>query len=147
MGRIMAIDYGQKRAGIAVTDELQLIPNALASLHVSEVMPFLKKYIAEEKVDLIVVGEPRNMDNTPSEAERYIGPFVKNLQKTFPQLKIERFDERFTSRMAFQTMINVGISKKARQDKGTVDRISAVLILQSYLDARSIAQNRTNPET
>ncbi|MDK2910492.1 MAG: putative pre6S rRNA nuclease, partial [Bacteroidales bacterium] len=109
-------------------------------------MPFLKKYIAEEKVDLIVVGEPRQMDNTPSEAERYIGPFVKNLQKTFPQLKVERFDERFTSRLAFQTMIDAGLSKKARQDKSTVDRISAVLILQSYLDARSIAQNRTNTE-
>lgn len=83
MGRILAIDYGQKRAGIAVTDELQLIPNALASLHVSEVMPFLKKYIAEEKVDLIVVGEPRQMDNTLSDAERYIGLFVKNLQRPF----------------------------------------------------------------
>jgi len=146
MGRIMAIDYGQKRAGIAVTDELQLIPNALASLHVTEVMPFLKKYLSEEKVDVIVVGEPRNMDNTPSDAERYIGPFVKNLQKTFPHMRIERFDERFTSRLAFQTMIDAGLGKKARQDKGTVDRISAVIILQSYLDARGIAQNRKNPE-
>ncbi|MGC8865559.1 MAG: Holliday junction resolvase RuvX [Bacteroidales bacterium] len=145
MGRIMAIDYGQKRVGIAVTDELQLIPNALTTLHVSEVMPFLKDYLQREKVDIVVVGEPRNMDNTPSDAERFIAPFIKHLQKTFPTLRIERFDERFTSRMAFQTMIDAGLSKKARQDKAMVDRISAVLILQSYLDARSIAQNRNHP--
>lgn len=147
MGRIMAIDYGQKRVGIAVTDELQLIPNALTTLHVSEVMPFLKDYFQKEKVDLVVIGEPRNMDNTPSDAERFIAPFIKNLQKTFPTLRIERFDERFTSRMAFQTMIDAGLGKKARQDKATVDRISAVLILQSYLDARSIAQNRNKPQS
>ncbi len=147
MGRIMAIDYGQKRAGIAVTDELQLIPNALASLHVTEVMPFLKKYLSEEKVDVMVIGEPRTMNNTPSEAERFIGPFIHTLKKTFPGLRIERFDERFTSRMAFQTMIDAGLGKKARQDKAIVDRISAVLILQSYLDARSIAQNRKKPDS
>ncbi|GAB6278827.1 MAG: Holliday junction resolvase RuvX [Lentimicrobium sp.] len=139
MGRILAIDYGQKRAGLAVTDELQLVPNALASMPAEEVIPFLKNYMKHEKVDVIVVGQPFTMDYLPSKSERYIAPFLKQLQKAFPEIRIDRYDERFTSQLAFQTMIDAGISKKARKDKSTIDRISAVIILQSWLDARGIA--------
>ncbi len=141
MGRILAIDYEQKRAGLAVTDELQLIPNSLVSLSATEVIPFLKDYMKHEKVDVIVVGQPYTMDYLPSASERYIAPFIKQLIKAFPEVKIERYDERFTSQLAFQTMIDSGISKKARKDKATIDRISAVIILQSWLDARGIAKN------
>ncbi|MBQ9435685.1 MAG: Holliday junction resolvase RuvX [Bacteroidales bacterium] len=133
MGRILAIDYGQKKVGLAVTDELRICAHALETVHVSKVMDFLKEYIAKEKVDLIVVGEPRNMDNTPSDSARFIEPFVKHLQKEFPEMPIVRVDERFTSRMAFQTMIDAGLKQKARRNKELVDKISATIILQSYL--------------
>ena len=133
MGRILAIDYGQKKVGLAVTDELLICAHALETVHVSKVMDFLKDYIAKEKVDLIVVGEPRNMDNTPSDSARFIEPFVKHLQKEFPEMPIVRVDERFTSRMAFQTMIDAGLKQKARRNKELVDKISATIILQSYL--------------
>jgi len=133
MGRILAIDYGQKKVGLAVTDELRICAHALETVHVAKLMDFLKTYIAKEKVDLIVVGEPRNMDNTPSDSARYIEPFVKHLQKEFPEMPIERVDERFTSRMAFQTMIDAGLKQKARRNKELVDKISATIILQSYL--------------
>ncbi len=133
MGRILAIDYGQKKVGIAVTDELRICAHALETVHVSKVMDFLKEYVAKEKVDVIVVGEPRNMDNTPSDSTRYIEPFVKHLQREFPEMPIVRVDERFTSRMAFQTMIDAGLKQKARRNKELVDKISATIILQSYL--------------
>lgn len=132
----MAIDYGRKRVGIAVTDELQLISNALTTIHSRDVLDFLKEYLTRENVEAIVVGEPRQMNNTLSESEQFIRPFVKKLQKMFPGLTIERFDERFTSKMAFQTMIESGISRKARQDKATIDKISAVILLQSYMESR-----------
>ncbi|HOI32330.1 MAG: Holliday junction resolvase RuvX [Bacteroidales bacterium] len=136
MGRIMAIDYGRKRCGIAVTDELQLIANGLTTIRSHDIFDFLSTYLAQEKVDEVVIGEPKDMQNKPSEAARYIEPFVNRLRKTFPDLAVHRFDERFTSVMAFQSMIDAGLSKKKRQDKSLVDTISATLILQSYMESQ-----------
>ena len=135
MGRILAIDYGQKRVGIAVTDENRLIANALTTIPSAEVITFLQNYIAKENVDLFVVGEPKQVNNKASESTKFINPFLKQLQKTFPDIPIERMDERFTSKMAFQTMIDAGLGKKARQNKALVDAISATIILQSYLES------------
>ncbi len=134
MGRILAIDYGRKRSGIAVTDPLQMIATGLETVPSHQLLSYLKTYMEHEVVDHIVVGEPKDMNNKASEAERYIVPFLKELRKAFPQLRIERFDERFTSKIAFQTMIDAGLSRKRRQDKALVDTLSATLILQSYLD-------------
>jgi putative Holliday junction resolvase len=144
MGRIMAIDYGRKRVGIAVTDELQLIANGLTTVQAHEIMAFLKNYVHIEKVDVFVVGEPRQMNNQPSESLQYIIPFVSRLKKEFPEIPVEMLDERFTSKMAFQTMIDGGLKKKDRQNKELVDTISAAIILQSYLSARSIRKNQEN---
>lgn len=134
MGRIMAIDYGQKRTGIAVTDPLRIIASGLATVSSHEVIAYLTQYLKNEQVDLIVVGEPRDMMNKPSDASRFTEPFVKRLAKAFPHIPVERYDERFTSRMAFQTMIDAGLGRKKRQDKALVDTISATIILQSYLE-------------
>ena len=142
MGRIMAIDYGQKRAGIAVTDESQIIANGLATVHVKDLMTFLKDYISREKVDCIVVGEPRDMKNKASDASRFIDPFVRHLKKQFPNLVVDRMDERFTSQMAFQTMIDAGLGKKDRRNKELVDSISATLILQSYMEQKNHQKSR-----
>lgn len=133
MARIMAIDYGSKRVGIAVTDPLQLIATGLTTVHSKDIIDFLKKYMANEAVSCIVVGEPKNMQNEPSDSARFIEPFVIHLKRIFPNLKIERVDERFTSKMAFQTMIDSGLKKKTRQNKALVDEISATLILQTYM--------------
>ena len=141
MGRIMAIDYGTKRVGIAVTDPLQMIANGLTTVHSSELMEFLKKYIAKEEVDCIVVGLPKHLNNKPSDSDRFIEPFVVHLKRTFPKIKIDRIDERFTSKMAFQTMIDAGLGKKARQNKELVDEISATIILQSYMQAKEFKNN------
>jgi len=138
MGRILAIDYGQKRVGIAVTDELQIIATALETVHAKDIIEYLKAYIKKEQVDCIVVGEPRQMNNTASESVKYIEPFVRRLKKAFPQLLIDRYDERFTSKIASQTMITAGLKKKDRQNKSTVDKISAVIILQSYMEYKSV---------
>ncbi|MEI6122737.1 MAG: Holliday junction resolvase RuvX [Bacteroidota bacterium] len=134
MGRIIAIDYGQKRVGIAVTDELQIIANGLTTVKSNEILVYLKKYIASETVSCIVVGKPMQMNYTESESERFIVPFLKILQKAFPKIPVVRIDERFTSKMAFQTMIDSGINKKNRRNKELVDTISATLILQSYME-------------
>ena len=141
MGRIMAIDYGSKRVGIAVTDPSQIIANGLTTVHSKDVIQFLKDYMAKEKVDCIVVGEPKQMDNTQSDSSRFIEPFVKHLSRTFPNVKIERVDERFTSKMAFQTMIDSGLKKKDRQNKELVDQVSATIILQSYLEKLNWQKN------
>lgn len=134
MGRIVALDYGKKRTGIAVTDELQLIASGLTTVATHDLLNFLKKYIAEEKVTTLVVGEPKQMDNTPSESESLITPFLDRLKKAFPELPIEREDERFTSKMAVRTMIDSGLKKKQRRDKALIDEISATIILQAYLN-------------
>lgn len=133
MGRILAIDFGVKRTGIAVTDELQLIASGLTTIETKNLLSFLKDYVLNESVDLFLVGLPKQMNNEASESEQYIRPFLEKLQKQIPQIPIKRVDERFTSKMAFQTMIDSGLKKKQRQNKALVDEISATLILQSYL--------------
>lgn len=134
MGRVVALDFGKVRTGIAITDELQLIASGLTTVPTKELIVFLKKYIEKENVVKIVVGEPKQMNNEPSESEALIIPFLKKLTATFPKIPVERQDERFTSKMAFQTMIDSGLNKKQRQNKALVDEISATLILQAYLN-------------
>ena len=133
MGRLLALDYGKKRTGIAVTDELQLIASGLATVETSGLLDFLKTYLAEETVDTIVIGQPKQMNNTASESEALILEFLPKLEKAFPDMPINRVDERFTSKMAFQSMIDSGLGKKKRKNKALVDEISATLILQNYM--------------
>ncbi|WP_405296282.1 Holliday junction resolvase RuvX [Algibacter sp. Ld11] len=133
MARILAIDYGTKRTGIAITDELQIIASGLTTVNTKEIFSFLKTYVSKERVELFLVGEPKQMDNTASESEVYILKFLSTLEKHFPNIPVKRVDERFTSKMAFQTMIDSGLKKNQRKNKALVDEISATLILQSYL--------------
>ncbi|MFH1161642.1 MAG: Holliday junction resolvase RuvX [bacterium] len=135
MGRILAIDYGRKRVGLAVTDERKIIATALGTVHATEVFRYLTEYLSGHEVECFVIGEPKEMTNIPSEAEKYIIPFLRILRKTFPGIRIERFDERFTSRMAVQAIRDSGIRKKQRQNKALIDSVSATLILQSYLES------------
>lgn len=130
----MALDYGNVRTGIAVTDQLQLIASGLSTVETKGLFSFLKEYLEKETVDCIVVGEPKQMDGSASESEIQIKPFIDQLEKTFPDISIQRQDERFTSKMALDTMIVGGIKKKKRQDRAMVDKVSATLILQAYLD-------------
>lgn len=133
MARILAIDYGKKRTGIAITDEMQIIASGLTTVKTHQLLSFLLDYIKNEKVELFLVGEPKQMDNTPSQSEALIIPFIEKLKNKIPKIPIKRIDERFTSKMAFQTMIDSGLSKKKRQNKALVDEISATIILQTYL--------------
>jgi putative Holliday junction resolvase len=133
MGRILAIDFGTKRTGIAVTDPMQIIASGLTTVETKELIQYLKAYVNSEDVEKFVVGEPKQMDNTASESEVHIQKFLEKLIKEFPNIPVVRVDERFTSKMAFQTMIDSGLKKKQRQNKALVDEISATLILQSYL--------------
>ena len=148
MGRILAIDYGQKRVGFAVTDELQICANALDTIPVAQAFDFLKNYLQRENVDVVVVGEPRKMDNTPSDSARFIEPFVNRLRKELPNISpgttLARMDERFTSRIAFQTLIDIGLKKKERQNKALVDKMSATIILQSYMEQQDMIKQRNN---
>ena len=137
MGRILAIDYGQKRVGIAVTDELKIIATPLATIPAHEIFQFLKTYISANNVESIVVGEARQMNNLPSESEKFIEPFVTSLKREFKELPVYRVDERFTSLMASRTIREAGLKKKDRQNKSLVDTISATIILQSYLESIS----------
>lgn len=133
MARILAIDYGLKRTGIAVTDELQIIASGLTTVNTKELFGFLNEYLKNEQVELFLVGEPKQKDGTASQSEGLIKPFLEKLQVNFPEIPVQRVDERFTSKMAFQTMIDSGLKKKQRQNKALVDEISATIILQSYL--------------
>ncbi len=133
MGRILALDYGSKRTGIAITDELQLIASGLTTVATSELMDFLKKYFASEKVELVLVGEPKQKDGTHSNIEVEILKFLKKFSDVFPDLEVKRVDERYSSKMAFQSMIDSGLKKKQRQNKALVDEISATIILQQFL--------------
>lgn len=133
MGIIVALDFGEKRTGIAVTDVMQIIASGLTTVATKEVLSFLTTYTSKEDVSLFLVGKPKQMNNTDSQSEVFIVPFIEKLQKRFPTIPIERVDERFTSKMAFQTMIDGGLKKKQRQNKALVDQISATIILQSYL--------------
>lgn len=137
MARILAIDYGTKRVGLAVTDPNQIIAGGLTTVHSKDVIEYLKAYCIKENVICIVVGEPKTMANEASESTRFIEPFVRKLKQTFPDIKIERMDERFTSKMAFQTMIDSGLKKMDRRNKELVDEISATIILQSYMQMKA----------
>lgn len=130
----MALDYGKVRTGIAVTDELQLIASGLTTVATGELLPFLSAYIEKESVERFVVGLPKRMDNTSSEAEALIQPFLQQLSAQFPTIPVERQDERFTSKIAARFMVASGMKKKKRQNKALIDEISATLILQSYLN-------------
>ena len=133
MGRIIAIDYGRKRTGLAVTDTMQVIANGLCTVPSGEAVVFLKDYVSKDSVDVFVVGLPRQMNNEPSENMRHVEAFVNRLRKVIPEIPVEYYDERFTSSLAQRAMIDGGLKKKKRQDKALVDEISAVLILQDYL--------------
>lgn len=133
MGRILAIDYGSKRVGIAATDPLRIIANGITTVHSSELIGWIEKYLQSESVDIIVVGEPKTLANEKSDSARYIDPFVIHLRRKFPKIQIERIDERFTSKLAKQAMLDGGLKKKDRQNKGTVDMVSATILLQDFM--------------
>lgn len=136
MARILSIDYGQKRTGIAATDPLQIIANGVTTVPSGEIIEFLNTYMQTEQVETIVVGMPKQLNNEPSKNMRYIEPFVRKLKATFPDIPVVYFDERFTSTLAHRTMLAGGMKKKERQNKAKVDEISAVIILQGYLESK-----------
>jgi putative Holliday junction resolvase len=140
MPRIIAIDFGTKRIGIAVTDPLQMIANPLKTVTNEEAIPFLKTYLSKENVDTIVIGEPKHLDGTASGPQESIANFVRAVEKAFPTVKIVRVDERFTSKIAFGAMLDGGASKKQRQDKSLIDTLSAVIILQSYMEQKAFGK-------
>ena len=131
--RILAIDYGKKRTGIAVSDPLKMIAGSLATIETPQLLAFLKNYFEKEDVEKIVIGYPKTLNNQPAEITAEIENFAKILKKEFPSIEIDFFDERFTSKMAFQTMLDSGISKAKRKNKALIDKISATIILQEYL--------------
>ena len=133
MARVLALDYGGKRTGVAVTDELQLIASGLTTVPTSELLGFLMEYLEKEDVETIVIGEPKQMDNTVSESEQLILKFIDKFQKRFPNINVVRVDERFTSKMAMQSLIDSGVKKMRRRKKELIDEVSATLILQNYL--------------
>lgn len=136
MPRILAIDFGLKRCGLAVTDKLQIIATGLDTVATHDLFTFLNQYIVNEEVNEVVVGNPKQLDNSPSDIAGHVNGFVRNLRKTHPNLKVEMLDERFTSKMALRAMIDAGSTKKQRKDKGTIDMVSATILLQNYLDAK-----------
>ncbi|MDQ5930401.1 MAG: putative pre6S rRNA nuclease [Bacteroidota bacterium] len=136
MPRILSIDYGQKRTGIAVTDEMQIIASGLTTIASDTAIAFLKDYFLKEKVEAVIIGEPKQMNGQPSQSASIIKGFVTHFTNHFPDMKVIRMDERFTSKMAFQTMIDSGLSKKQRQNKALVDEISATIMLQDYLSQK-----------
>ena len=138
MTRLLALDYGTKRVGIAVTDELQMIASGLCTVRTHDCMDFLIEYLSKESVSTIVMGMPKNLRNQNTDATPYVKGFAKQIRKQFPEMKVEFIDERFTSKIAFQSMIDGGLKKKARQDKALVDEVSATLILQSYMEQQKI---------
>jgi len=134
MGRILSIDYGNVRVGLAVTDPLKIIATRLTTVSANDIWVFLADYFKREEVELVLVGYPKQLNNEPSEAIRYINPFLKKFQQIYSEMPLKLMDERFTSKMAFQTMIDAGVKKKDRQNKSTIDGVSATIILQSYLE-------------
>ncbi len=137
----MAIDYGTKRCGIAVTDSLQIISSGLSTINSKDLIVFLKQSFKNESVECVVVGEPKQMNNEPSQSAEQVNLFLIKFKKEFPNMKLERMDERFTSKMAFQTMIDGGLKKQQRRNNALVDEISATLILQSYMEAMKNKQH------
>ncbi len=135
MPRLLAIDYGKKRTGLAVSDPLQIIANGLTTVNTPELIPFLKKYFQEESVEKVLIGLPKSLRNDDTHATPLVEAFMKVFQTTFPDMPLQTLDERFTSKMAFQTMIDSGLKKKDRQNKSLVDEISAVILLQGYMSS------------
>lgn len=135
MGRILAIDFGKKRSGVAVTDPLKIVANGLTTVMTTELLSFIKKYISTENVEMIVVGLPKKLDNTPSESMKYLKPFLAKLRKELPDMPIEMYDERFSSTLAHQAMIEGGMKKTDRRNKAVVDTIAASIILNDYLQS------------
>ncbi|MFC4739733.1 Holliday junction resolvase RuvX [Flavobacterium ponti] len=136
MPRILSIDYGIKRTGIAVTDEMQIIASGLTTVPSETLITFLKDYFSKEKVEKVIIGEPKQMNGTPSESAAIIEKFIKTFTMTFPTMPLDRVDERFTSKMAFQTMIDSGLKKKQRQNKALIDEIAATIMLQDYMNRK-----------
>ena len=134
LGRILSIDYGRKRVGIAVSDPLRIIATGLTTVHSKDIFDFLKDYLQKEEVNIIVVGYPKDLKNNDAESMRFVKPFIKKLHKSFPETEIDVYDERFTSKLAKIAMIEGGLKKKDRQNKALIDKLSAVIILQSYMD-------------
>lgn len=134
MGRILSIDYGKKRVGLAVSDPLKIIANRLTTVSTETIWDFLDNYFSKEEIELLIVGYPRQLNNEPSEAVRYINPFLKKFKNKYKDIPVKLMDERFTSKMAFQTMIDAGVKKKGRRDKEMIDGISATILLQSHLE-------------
>lgn len=134
LGRILAIDYGRKRVGLAVSDPLKMIASRLDTVNSGQIWTFLESYFLREEVDRVVVGYPRQLNNEPSESVRFIDPFLKGFRKRYPDMPLELADERFTSKMALRTMLDAGLKKSDRQDKALVDGLSATIILQSWLE-------------
>lgn len=138
MSRIVAIDYGRKRTGIAVSDTLQIIANGLTTVPTHQLLEFILNYVKQEPVERIVIGRPRQMNNEDSENMKNIEPFVRSLRKSLPEMPVEYVDERFTSVLAHRTMLEAGLKKKDRRNKALVDEISATIILQSYLESKRL---------
>ncbi len=136
MPRIICIDYGGKRTGLAVTDPLQIIATALTTVETKELVPFLKKYFQQEPVELILIGEPLNLDDTATHATPLVKAAIIRLKKEFPAIPIQTVDERYTSKLASRAMVEMGMKKKDRQNKGNVDQIAATMMLQEYLQNR-----------
>lgn len=137
MGRILAIDYGRRRCGLAVTDPLRIVATALATVDTPQLLPYLKDYLSRETVDEIVVGLPTTMRGEPSDSMRYITPALGRMRKEFPAMRFTMWDERFTSTLAHRAMLDAGVKKSDRRDKGAIDRMAAVIILNSYLSSSS----------
>ena len=137
LARILAIDYGLKRTGLAVTDPLKIIASALVTVDSKELIPFLKDYLGKEQVELIIIGEPKNLDDTDTHATPLVERIVNEIKKNFPAIPIQKVDERFTSKMASRAMIEMGLKKKKRQDKALVDQIAATIMLQEHLRMHS----------
>ncbi len=137
MPRILSIDYGLKRTGIAVTDPLQIIATGLATVETMRLMPFLREYLAREQVEKIIIGDPRNLDDSPTDATPLVDKFVKAFEKHFPHIPILRVDERYSSKMAKDAMLEMGLKKQQRRQKGLVDEIAATILLQEYLQSKA----------
>lgn len=142
MGRLLAIDYGQKRCGLAVSDPLKMIATGLTTVPTATLSDWLKAYMQQEVVERIIIGYPKTLNNEAAESVRFINPFIKKLKQQYPDLAIDLIDERFTSKMAFRAMIDGGLKKKDRQDKAMIDKVSAVIILQSWMEQAQFRENR-----
>ena len=134
MARILAIDYGRKRTGLAVTDPLQIIATGLTTVESYKLIAFIKEYLKKETVELIIIGEPKNLDDSDTHATPFVNQAIENIKKEFPQIPIKMVDERFTSKMASRAMVDMGMKKKQRQDKALIDQIAATIMLQGYLE-------------